>query len=321
MSRFTSTRPSNNSERFSRRRFLRASVEVGAASFALLPALAARAQTGAPITTTDLAGLKLLQGAGSNVLALHGDDGALMVDGGLAANADALLRAVYAATGNDRVRLLIDTHWHPEQTGANAAVGAAGGMILAHEKTRQYLSHRVYTMTAERRLVAVEPLPEKARPTQAVRDEGSLEFGGRKIDYGYMPAAHTDGDLFVHFPQLNVLAAGGVVSGEKWPLLEYRDGAWLGGRVRAVEWLADLVKPDTRVVPAQGKLLTGRDIVRQRDIYRELFETMVGYLNKGFGAEDAVRTNPLKRYETEFGDPSAFLDGAYRSMLIAYVPD
>ena len=62
MSRFTSTRPSNNSERFSRRRFLRASVEVGAASFALLPALAARAQTGAPITTTDLAGLKLLQG-------------------------------------------------------------------------------------------------------------------------------------------------------------------------------------------------------------------------------------------------------------------
>ena len=80
MSRFTSTRPSN-SERFSRRRFLRASVEVGAGAFALLPALAARAQTAAQITTTDLGGLKLFQGAGSNVLALHGDDGALMVDG------------------------------------------------------------------------------------------------------------------------------------------------------------------------------------------------------------------------------------------------
>ena len=320
MSRFTSTRPSN-SERFSRRRFLSASVEVGAGAFALLPALAARAQTGARITTTDLGGLELFQGAGSNVLALHGDDGALMVDGGLAANADALLHAVYAATGNDRIRLLINTHWHPEQTGANEAVRAAGGTILAHEKTRQYLSHKVYAMTGDRHLVPVEPLPEKARPTQAVRDAGSLEFAGRKIDYGYMPAAHTDGDLFVNFPQLNVLAAGGVVSGERWPLLEYRDGAWLGGRVRAVEWLADLVKPDTRVVPAEGKLLTGRDIVRQRDIYRELFETMIGYMNKGFGAEDAVRTNPLKRYEAEFGDPSAFLDGAYRSMLIAYVPD
>ncbi|MEO8465012.1 MAG: MBL fold metallo-hydrolase [Gammaproteobacteria bacterium] len=320
MSRFTSTRLSN-SERYSRRRFLRASLEIGAASLALLPALAVRAQAAAQITTTDLNGLKLLQGAGSNVLALHGDGGALMVDGGLAANAASLLRAVYAATGNDQVRWLINTHWHAEQTGANEIVGAAGGTIMAQEKTRQYLSHKVYAMTAERRLVPVEPLPEKARPTQVLRDTGSLEFAGRKVDYGYMPAAHTDGDLFVHFPQLNVLAAGGVVSGERWPLLDYRDGAWLGGRVRAVEWLADLVKPDTRVVPAQGKVLSGREIVQQRDIYRELFQTMIGYLNKGFGAEDAVRTNPLKRYEGEFGDASAFLDGAYRSMLIAYVPD
>ena len=125
----------------------------------------------------------------------------------------------------------------------------------------------------------------------------------------------------MHFRDLNVLAAGGVVSGERWPLLEYRNGAWLGGRVRAVEWLADIVKPDTRVVPADGKVLSGRDIVRQRDIYRELFETMIGYLNKGFGADDAVRVNPLKKYDAEFGDAAAFLDGAYRSMLIAYVPD
>jgi hypothetical protein len=48
---------------------------------------------------------------------------------------------------------------------------------------------------------------------------------------------------------------------------------------------------------------------------------MIGYMNMGFGAEDAVAHNPLKPYEAEFGDASAFLDGAYRSMLIAYVPE
>ena len=74
-------------------------------------------------------------------------------------------------------------------------------------------------------------------------------------------------------------------------------------------------------MPAQGPLLTGSDVVRQRQIYDELFETMIGYMNKGYGAEDCVRDNPLKKYESEFGDPSAFLDGAYRSMLIAYVPE
>jgi hypothetical protein len=61
--------------------------------------------------------------------------------------------------------------------------------------------------------------------------------------------------------------------------------------------------------------------VRQRDIYQDLFETMIGYMNLGFGPEDAVERNPLERYESEFGDASAFLEGAYRSMLIAYVPD
>ena len=90
----------------------------------------------ARITTTDLGGATLLQGAGCNVIAMPGPDGALMIDGGLAANADALLAAVRSATGTSRIHTLINTHWHPEQTGANEAVGRDGGVIFAHEKTQ-----------------------------------------------------------------------------------------------------------------------------------------------------------------------------------------
>jgi cyclase len=295
---------------------------LGAGALALggacLSSLAARAQNAAIVPTELGGGLFLLQGAGGNVLALRGDDGALLVDGGLEASADALLRAAYAATGASRVATLINTHWHPEQTGANVPVGLGGGKIVAQEKTAMYLANSVRSALFDGRLA---PLPEAGRPTETVRSEGSLEFGGQRVDYGYLPAAHTDGDLFVHFPRANVLAAGGVLSGERWPLLDYRNGAWLGGRVRALERLADLVHPDTRVVPADGRPVAGRDVVRQRDIYRELFVTMIGYLNKGFGAEDAVAANPLASYASEFGDASAFLDGAFRSMLIAYVPD
>jgi cyclase len=286
---------------------------------AVLPFSSALSQPSGPITTTDLGrGLFLFGGPGCNVLALRGEDGALLVDGGLAANADALLRAVYSATGTSKVGTLINTHWHPEAVGANELVGRAGGKIFAHEKTAMYLSHRVSSVTFEGKR---DPLPEVARPTETTRAEGSLRAGGRQVAYGYLPAAHTDGDLFVHFADLNVMAVGGVIAANKWPLLDYRNGAWLGGRVRAVERLATLVKPDTRVVPADGPLLTGRDVARQRDIYDELFVTMINFMNKGYGAEDVVRDNPLKQYDAEFGDPSAFLDGAYRSMLIAYVPD
>jgi cyclase len=316
MRRSTRTGP-GGSRLLSRRRFLGASSAAFGA--ALLPAFVARSQqAAAQIATIDLGGLFLLQGAGCNVLALRGDDGALLIDGGLAANADALLRAVYAATGAERIHTLINTHWHPEQTGANELVGRAGGKIFAHEKTAMYLRNRVSSATFEGRR---DPLPESARPTETTRGEGSLQFAGRSIDYGYLPAAHTDGDLFVHFADLNVLAAGGVVAAAEWPLIDYRNGAWLGGRVRALQRLADLVKTDTRVVPADGLLLTGRDVVRLRDIYLELFTTMIGYMNSGLGAEDVVERNPLKPYESELGAASAFLDGAYRSMLLAYVPD
>jgi cyclase len=303
--------------RLSRRRFLQAGAAALGAT--LVSAHPSSAQQIPPrISTTDLGGATVLQGAGCNVVAMPGTDGALMIDGGLAAHADELLAAVRNVTGNRRVHTLINTHWHPEQTGANEAVGQDGGVIFAHEITRRYLSTSVYSVTFEGRR---PPLPEVARPNRTTRGDGSLEFAGRRIDYGYLPAAHTDGDLYVHVPEMNLLVAGGVVSGEDWPLLDYRNGAWLGGRVRALERLADLVDADTRVVPGHGRLISGSDIVRHRDMYQALFLTMIDYLNMGFGPEDAVERHPLARYEAELGDSSAFVDGALRSMLIAYVPD
>ena len=284
------------------------------------PAYTASAgQSGARISTTDLGGATLLQGAGCNVIAMAGPDGALMIDGGRAANAEALLAAVRTATGSSHINTLINTHWHPDQTGANEAVGRAGGVIFAHEKTKTTLSNTVYSAVGFTSRVA--PLPQAARPTRTTRGDGSMEFAGQQIDYGYMPAAHTDGDLYVHVPKMNLLVVGGVVSAEEWPLLDYKNGAWLGGRVRALERLAGLVKPDSRVVPANGRVMTGSDIVRHRDMYQKLFTTMIGYLNMGLGPEDAVQRNPLKEYQAEFGDPAAFTYGALRSMMIAYVPD
>jgi glyoxylase-like metal-dependent hydrolase (beta-lactamase superfamily II) len=284
----------------------------------LLRPYSASAQTAARISTIDLTGATLLQGAGCNVIAMPGPEGALMIDGGLAANADALLAAVKSATRTSRIHTLINTHWHPEQTGANEAVGRSGGVIFAHEKTKVSLSNAVYSVTFKGRRA---PLPQAARPTRTTRGDGSMEFAGQTIDYGYMPAAHTDSDLYIHLANMNLLIVGGVVSAEEWPLLDYRNGAWLGGRVRALEHLADLVKPDTRVVPSNGRVMTGVEIVRHRDMYQKLFTTMIGYLNMGLGPEDAVTRNPLKEYQSEFGDPSAFTYGALKSMMIAYVPD
>jgi glyoxylase-like metal-dependent hydrolase (beta-lactamase superfamily II) len=315
----------------SRRHLLSGGLKVlGAASAAqalgslgVLASRTALAAASADITTSvltpkEMGGLTLLQGAGCNVVAMPGPDGALLIDGGLAASSKALLKAVEKATGSSRVSTLINTHWHPEQTGSNLPIGSKGGLIIAHEVTRLYEGRKASSVCFQG---TYGPLPEKARATKTTRTSGSLEFAGQHIEYDYLPAAHTDGDLYVHFPEANLLVAGGPVSGGAWPVLDIHNGGWLGGLVRAYEKLATVVKPDTRIVPADGKLLTGADIVRYRDIYQKLFTQMFVFFNKGFGPSDAVAARPLKDYEGELGDPSVFLAGAYRSLLQTYVPD
>jgi cyclase len=309
----------------SRRRFVNGGLKVlGAActASALAPVDAFAASTAAitstALTSKDMGGITLLQGAGCNVVALPGPDGALMIDGGLAAHSKPLLEALGHATGTPRVTTLINTHWHPEQTGSNEAVGQGGGLIISHEVTRLYEGRKAYSTRFQG---TYGPLPEKARATKTTRTTGSLEFAGQHIEYDYLPAAHTDGDLYIHFPEHNVLVAGGPVEGNSWPVLDIHNGGWLGGLVRAYEKLATVVKPDTKIVPASGKLLTGADIVRYRDIYQKLFQQMFVFFNGGFGPTDAVAARPLKEHEGELGDASNFIYYAYRSLLQAYVPD
>ena len=108
---------------------------------------------------------------------------------------------------------------------------------------------------------------------------------------------------------------------DSWPLVDFRNGAFIGGVVRAHEKLAALVQADTMVIPATGRPMSGADIVTQREMYEKLFVDLNALMNKGMGFNDIVATNPLKGFESRYGDPSVFLDGIYRSMEMAYVPD
>jgi glyoxylase-like metal-dependent hydrolase (beta-lactamase superfamily II) len=310
--------------RISRRLFLRDSAQALSAVSLLgaVPALAnspdQKGRVGArDISVKDVNGLAVFAGAGCNVVALPSPQGALLVDGGLAVNSAALLKAVEGRLNTQRIDTLINTHWHPEQTGSNEAVGRAGGMIISHEVTRLFLGRKERSALYEG---TYGPLPDKARPTKTTYNTGSLAFAGEQVDYRYLPAAHTNGDLFVHFPLRNVIAAGGPVSAVRWPALDYLNGAFMHGFVRAYEILAEVAKPDTLIVPADGPTLTGADIVRHKEMYWELFRKFFVYFNKGYGPQDVIAERPLKDHEAELGDPAQFLEYAYRSVQLATIP-
>jgi glyoxylase-like metal-dependent hydrolase (beta-lactamase superfamily II) len=316
-----------------RRTMLRAAM--GGAMTAALPlAACGGGSSGVELTTTELGdGLVLIRGAGGNVLAFRGAQGAVMVDGGLAAHAEDLGRAVSGALGTRNVQALFNTHWHPEQTGSNVRVGKLGAPILAHENTRLWLTQKI-----ERpwETVAYEPLPAEGLPSQTFYADGVYDAGDERIEYAYMSQAHTDGDIFVRFPKANVIAAGGVISGEGWAEPDWWTGGWIGsssvtmnanfvpvggGQVSALQRLAALADENTKIVPATGPVLTKAELEAQLAIYNEVAGQLRDMLFKGFGPEDVIAAAPTAAYDAQMGDSEKYLTLAFQSLWGHFAPD
>jgi glyoxylase-like metal-dependent hydrolase (beta-lactamase superfamily II) len=282
----------------------------------------------------DVGGLALFAGAGCNVVALAGPDGALVVDGGHAVNADLLLQALHGKLGTRRIHTLFNTHWHPDQTGLNESAGKDGGTIVSHEVSKLAMARTLRSPLFDG---TIGPLSLPARPTKTTYDLGQLEFAGETVQYHHLPGAHTGGDLYVYFPRRNVLVAGGPVTSDCWPVVDYANGGFMHGFVRSYELLAEVIKPDTVVVPASGAVMTGADVVKMKDLYWQLFKQFFVLFNKGLGPKDVAQFNAGKEFLgvvpivaerpllhnpllAQLGDPGQFLEFAFRSTQLATLP-
>src|SRR5690606_12466865 len=105
----------------------------------LLAAGSAAAQD-AEYTAQDLTPeLTLISGPdGNSVLGRAGEE-IVLIDGGRAENAPALLEFVMEQTGGAAVTTLIVTDWDPARTGLNETLGTAGARIVMHMNARQWL--------------------------------------------------------------------------------------------------------------------------------------------------------------------------------------
>jgi glyoxylase-like metal-dependent hydrolase (beta-lactamase superfamily II) len=252
----------------------------------------------------------------ANVVAQTGANGVLLVDGGSAVGSDALMKAVAVLPGGGPVRTIFNTHWHPEQTGSNERLGRAGAAIIAHENTRLWLTTDITWPWDGQRF---KRLPRIAQPNKTFYDTGKLDSGVR---YGYIPdAAHTDGDLYVHFPKENVLAVGDAVSGQGWPVVDWWTGGWIGGIVGGLQRLQTLADADTRIVPARGPVLGLADLKAQYEMYGTIYDRLTQLLNKGRGPGEAVAARPTKEFDAQMGNPDEFVRRAFESLWAYLSPD
>jgi len=257
--------------------------------------------------------LFVISNGGGNVTVFNSPEGVLLVDGGSPEQSRRILELVEHKTGTRAVHTLFNTHWHWEQTGANLILGPAGTKIIAHENTRLWLSTEVVSKWQNDKVF--KPLPQKARPNQTFYTTGSLSFGGETIDYGYLPQAHTDGDIYVFFRKANVLVAGDVVSVGSYPIIDYCTNGWIGGTLNATQTLIGLGDEQTRIVSGSGKLKSRSDIEGEHAMLAATKQKLSHLLAQGMSAQDMLDAGATQEFDAAWGDPKLFVKNAWPGLV------
>jgi len=110
------------------------------AALALAPAALAQLPSA---KVTDLGGgIQVIFGQGGNIGVSAGPDGVFVIDDQYPGTAPANLAKIKEIAGAGP-RYLVNTHWHGDHAGGNAAFAEAGAMIFAHENVLKRLSGEV----------------------------------------------------------------------------------------------------------------------------------------------------------------------------------
>ncbi len=168
--------------------------------------------------------ITLITGAGNNIVALAGDGGSLLVDCGDAAHAQEVLGLGRGRQEGDQ---------HALASGIDRCErrdGEGRGEACLHVNTELWMTQEIIHDWEKK---VFPPRAKEALPTETFYTTGKTTFGGEAVEYGLMPMAHTDGDIYVYFPQSNVLVAGDAVQPGRLPLLDWPTGGWIGGMQEA----------------------------------------------------------------------------------------
>ena len=265
-----------------------------------MPLIAQQAFTAEDIKVTDFGGgLYMLEGRGGNMAVLTGADGTIVIDSQYANIAAANLTRISALAEGAPLRFLINTHWHGDHTGGNTPFADAGATIIAHDGVLKRLSsENTRVMDGETRITP--PADPSAWPVLTFSDTLQLRLNGQDITLTHLPAAHTDGDAFVHFRQANVIHTGDVLFSGMFPFIDLDSGGTVDGFIAGLEAIVAAADEETRIIPGHGPLSTRADLQASIDLVRETSLIIREEVRQGRSLEEILAANPLADWDTEW---------------------
>ncbi|MGB7157608.1 MAG: MBL fold metallo-hydrolase [Tepidisphaeraceae bacterium] len=293
----------------------------GAASLAGLVTTARKKAQTAKITVEKLRGnvSMLTNDVGGNIAVLHGREGKLLVDAGLAGSRGQITEAL-ASISADPIRYVVNTHWHFDHTEGNEWLHEAGGAtIIAHENVRKRMSEATRVEPWNH---TFEPSPAAALPTFTLRTADApdgaagakLHLNGTAVRIDAYQPAHTDGDTSVEFSDADVIHLGDLWWNGIYPFIDYETGGSINGTIRAVESNLAKVGAKTLIIPGHGPVGGKSQLGEFRDMLVAVRDRVAALKAQGKSAEEVIAEKPTAAYDATWG--ASIVNGALFTRLV-----
>jgi cyclase len=268
-----------------------------------------RAQMGSvPIATTRLGErMVMLYGPGGNVVVLYGPDGKIAVDSFVMPAWQALKTTLDGLDGSP-LKMVIDTHWHFDHSDNNANFRKAGAAIVAHENTKKRLSqsHNIAALNLH-----IDPSPPEALPTETFSRTHSVKANGEEISLSYVPPAHTDTDILVHYTKANVLHMNDLFFNGFYPFIDASTAGNINGMIAASERALKIANAQTRIIPGHGPLSDRAGLEKYRTMLATVRDTVAALKKKGSTLAEVQAAKPTAKFDADWGkgmmQPDAFV--------------
>jgi cyclase len=265
------------------------------------------------IKTEQLApGVAVLFGAGGNIGVSYGEDGTILIDDQFAPLTPKIQKAV-SDLGAQPVKFLINTHWHFDHSGGNENLGKAGAVIMAHDNVRVRMAAGA-TVAGN----TVPPAPKAALPVITYSDGLKLHLNGEEVRVVHVPAAHTDGDSFIHWTKSNVIHMGDLFMFKiSFPFVDVGSGGDVRGFVTAADKALAIANDQTKIIPGHGAVATKADLQNHRNMVATVIAKVEAGIKAGKTLDQIKASKPTEGFGINtdgFITPDRFVETVYNNL-------
>ena len=207
----------------------------------------------------------------------------------------------------DRMRNLINTHWHMDHTDGNAWLHSEGAAITAHENTCNRLSVATRVEDWQWTFPAA---PAGTLPANVFSAEHKLQQNGTHIALKYYVPAHTDSDIWVHFTDADVVHVGDTWWNGAYPFIDYSTGGSIDGQIQAAEANLAAFTQKTVIIPGHGPVGGRSDVIEFRDMLLAIRGNVAALKKQGRTINETIAARPTAAFDAKWGQflttPTAF---------------